>query len=287
LKKVNLLLRDRAEQRPLTSLLNIYKTIKPQFKILDKQQKSIPSKNKSKQKIRFFYIRYADDWVLFTNTTKERTEEFLDIFTEYLTNTLKLTLSTTKTKITQLQNKIKTKAGNVHFLGFQLSYYSHKRTIKIGKNKIIKNKRPLDIMNKRTIKISSQLNTRSNYSQRTTNPTLIAAFDRDRVFKKLESLRFIKKRNGQWQGCRKAEWGVLEIPEIVQRYNYIIRGYANFYGPITHYPNDIAQLHYLLRFSCLHTLSQKLHCTLQKVTKKFSKNFQKISSSNGKVKLEP
>jgi hypothetical protein len=66
--------------------------------------------------------------------------------------------------------------------------------------------------------------------------------------------------------------GVLAVPEIIERYNYIIRGYLNFYAPIISYSNDLSQLHYLLKYSCLHTLAQKLNLTLHGVMKKFGKN---------------
>lgn len=250
------------------NIFKIYKNNFPKYKLLDKIQKNTPSRAKSRQTIRFFYIRYADDWLFLTNASLENVEKYKNMFSNWIQKNLSLTLSSTKTLTTKLTSKKKKLSKKIHFLGFQLSYYATKKNMLIG----YKIKFKSNIMNRKTFKTINKNKKRSTFTQRTTNPTLIAAFDRNRVFKKLESLRIIKKHNGQWQGCRKPEWGVLTIPEIIQKYNYIIRGYANFYGPILHYKNDISQLHYLLKYSCIHTLSQKLQLTLRGTMKKFGKD---------------
>jgi hypothetical protein len=77
-------------QKELTPTLKDYKE-------LDKQQKKVPAIAKTKQTIRFPYHRYADDWVLFTNTNLERVQEWKQIFTEWIINNLNFTLSPEKT----------------------------------------------------------------------------------------------------------------------------------------------------------------------------------------------
>lgn len=59
-----------------------------------------------------YLIRYADDWVVVTNS-KENAEKLVYKYEKYLRGTLKLTLSTTKTKITNVRSKA------IEFLGYK------------------------------------------------------------------------------------------------------------------------------------------------------------------------
>jgi RNA-directed DNA polymerase len=250
-------------------LRNNFKTAiqKKEYFKFDKIQKNLKPYATSRQTIRFHYVRYADDWVFLTNASLERTTQFKEMFSDWISNNLNLTLSPTKTTITSFY-----KAEKVHFLGFQLCTYQHKRTLKIG-NTVQKNVKTNPTNRRKFFTIPTPSNyTRTTFTQRTTNPTLIASWDRTRVLNRLNDSKFIKKKNGIWIGSRKPEWGVLAIPEIIERYNYIIRGYLNFYAPIISYSNDLSQLHYLLKYSCLHTLAQKLNLTLYGVMKKFGNN---------------
>ena len=115
---------------------------------------------------------------------------------------------------------------------------------------------------------------RLKYKIRTTNPSLIVAWDRERVLSRLESNRFIKKIGNTWRGKSKLPWTTLPEPEIIARYNYIIRGYLNYYSPVTDYPTDIQFLHYLLTYSCAHTLAQKRNTSLKKIFRKFGKDMK-------------
>lgn len=107
---------------------------------------------------------------------------------------------------------------------------------------------------------------------RAVNLTLIVSWDRNRVLPRMEANGFIKKTGKIWKGISKRPWTVLSEPEIIQRYNYVIRGYVNYYSPVSDYPTDIAFLVYLLKYSCLHTLTQKRRTSLRKILKKFGKN---------------
>ena len=61
----------------------------------------------------FAYIRYADDWVVLCNGSRAEAEALKEELTTFLHDTLKLTLSPEKTKITHLNDGFK-------FLGFWL-----------------------------------------------------------------------------------------------------------------------------------------------------------------------
>lgn len=238
-----------------------YSEIKKKYVKIDTIQKRTPTFKLSRQTIRFHYIRYADDWILFTNASLERTIDFKNMFTEWLTNNLKLSLSPAKTKITDLTKE----HGN--FLGFQFRYARSKRTQSISLEKKLKTK-----SSEAEWQSNPVLNQKRMYKQRTTNPSLIFAFDRSRVISRLEDKRFISKKRNQYRGRSKTEWTTLEIPDIITRYNYIIRGYANYYGPATYYSNDMFVLHYYLKYSCAHTIANKLKTSLRSVFGKFGKD---------------
>ena len=76
---------------------------------------------------------------------------------------------------------------------------------------------------------------------------------------------FIKKYGKAYRGRSKLPWTTLPKPEIIQRYNYIIRGYVNYYSPVNDYPFDIKYIYYLLTYSCVHTLAQKRNCSLRAI----------------------
>lgn len=95
--------------------------------------------------------------------------------------------------------------------------------------------------------------------------------DSTEIDKRLEEAQFIQKRKGTWIGRRKSSWTVLDPNQIIEKYNEIIRGYLNFYGPVTTYILDVEYLWYLLTYSCLHTLANKYHTTLRGIIKRYGK----------------
>lgn len=68
-----------------------------------------------------FYVRYADDWVLFTDT-KESAEKWKHRIKEYLSSNLKLELSEDKTFITNIKKK------PINFLGFKVKMLPKKNS---------------------------------------------------------------------------------------------------------------------------------------------------------------
>jgi hypothetical protein len=83
-------------------------------KYLDKIQRLLPSRYLKKQLIRSFYIRYGNDWIVLTNGTTEYANNLKEKITHFLKEELKLTLSSKKTKVTNMKIK------HARFLGFQL-----------------------------------------------------------------------------------------------------------------------------------------------------------------------
>lgn len=243
----------------------VQETLK-QYKELDKIQKHTPAFAKSRQTIRYWYTRYADDWVFFTNSSLEQVIKWKELFIEWIQENLKLTVSVEKTKLTNLK-----KGGFVKFLGYQLSRQTGKRITKVGIFKSFKT----DILKRsEKTKVKIQENNKLRYNIRATNPTLIVSWDRERVLNRLINNGFVQKVGLTWRGKSKNAWTSLTEPEIIQRFNYIIRGYLNYYCPVNQYTFDIQFLIYLLKFSCAHTLAHKRKTTLRKIFTKYGKDIK-------------
>lgn len=246
--------------------LKIFKENKQKYNVLDKLQKNTPTITKSRCKIRYIYTRYADDWILSTNASMEQTTLFKELFTKWLKENLLLELSEQKTSITNLKDKEK----KAKFLGFTLSYHPGKIP-KISKyNRTIKIR--LDTVRRDKIRIIRKSNENLTKTKRISHVELIIAIDKKRLLNRMIENRFIKKKGNQHFGRSKPEWTVLEAPEIIERYNQIIRGYLAYYWINLKYKTELNFIVYLLQYSCLHTLANKFNTTIAKIIKKYGKN---------------
>nr|AXC47308.1 hypothetical reverse transcriptase [Pediastrum duplex] len=239
------------------------------YKELDRQQKKLTPIATSRKKIRYTYHRYADDWVIFTNANKERLMEWKQQFAQWIKTELELTLSPEKTKITDLN------LGHyVKFLGYQMHKRRKRKSISlrtVGTYKIYQLD-PIRRVKRKKVKIKDT--GIIQYMSRTVNPTLIVSWDRDRVLTRMATNGFIRKIGKAYRGKSKLPWTVLKAPEIVERFNYIIRGYINYYSPVNEQTTDIQYLHYLLTYSCAHTLAQKFRTSIRKIFRKFGKDIK-------------
>jgi retron-type reverse transcriptase len=258
--------KPNCEKTKLIEMQLKLKEIIEKYKYLDKEQKKLPTFALSRQTIRYFYQRYADDWVFFTNADKERVLEWKELFTKWIKDNLELQLSPEKTKVTDLR-----KRELVKFLGFQLMREG-KRTniIKVGRFK----KKRTDIARRSKMVMIKVDKPNKVYTTRGANPTLIVTWDRERVINRMIDNGFVKKVGCSYRGKSKLPWTVLSEPEIIQRFKYIIRGYIDYYTPVSDYPTGIQFLYYLLKYSCAHTLAQKRQTTLKKIFRKFGKDLK-------------
>jgi group II intron reverse transcriptase/maturase len=242
--------------------------VKAKYDKWDKIQRNLPSTDLRRQLVRTFYYRYADDWILLTNDRVEKVKELKEQIRQWFLDNLELELSEKKTKVTDLNGPEPAK-----FLGFEIRTRQTGDQLNLaGKTKTIRT----DVVRRsRKTKVKIEDPTRIN-RQRPSTPTLILKWDRKRVLAKMEQKRYITRSGDEklWKGCKKAEWTTLELHEIVNRYNMVIRGLVNYYGPITTQPTDLHQLHYLLTYSCYHTVANKLNCKISDVMKKFTKDLK-------------
>lgn len=248
--------------------LENFRSIDKIYKELDKKQKSTERTLPRKKILRFTYTRYADDWILTTNASKSRTEEFKNLFSDWIKENLLLELSESKTKITNLLFNI----NKIKFLGFNLAYYTRKNKIIriIGTRKTIK---PFRSNRAKTIKVTRTLDiNKPRIKRRYATPNLICSVDKQRLLPRLCEARFIKKKGHFYFGRSKPEWTTLQIPEIIIRYNQIIRGYINYFAPCLTYTSELNYLVYLLQYSCLHTLANKANTSISKIINKYGKS---------------
>jgi len=228
-----------------------YKSLTVKINNAKKMKLKVPYRDKKKANIRIVYVRYADDWVLLTNAKRSRVDEIKKLISDFLINNLRLTLSEDKTKITNLNKE------PMYFLGHKLGYYSKNRKIKYVKTTVFR-------------KISQGIEkVQTLVAQRTTGIQLVIGIDEKRVESRLYQKGFINK--SAIRGVRKKPWTLLTDFEIVNRYNYMIRGLTSFYAPQIRDFSLLNKYIYLLNYSCYHTFANKYRSSIRKIMKKYGK----------------
>ncbi len=202
---------------------------------LVKERINIPSIIQSKREIRIVYSRYADDFIIFTNSTSKFTSHLRDLIGDWLKNNLKLDLSPEKTKLTNVtSNKAK-------FLGFDLYSHSHfKLSIAKATGNLI----------------------------RTAGNVIKVGIDMDRVLNRLLNNGFCNKK---FKPIAKRPYSVLPIREIIAKYNYMISGSANYFIPIIDRVQPFTRIHYILEYSCYGTIATKIKSSIFKIFRNFGK----------------
>ena len=202
--------------------------------------RNMRSATDNKVKLRIQYVRYADDWILLTNGNLEVGTALREKIRLFLEEELSLELSMEKTRVTNITKE------SAHFLGFEIKgkYW--------GNLQYVKKRNP------------------GSYSeahlQRISGLTLWAQPDRERLINRL----FIKGFCDENGFPREVPWiSCMEAHTIVQRYNSVIRGLAEYYLPVIRNPCKIHRWIYILRFSCLKTLAQKYKTTIKGVYERF------------------
>ena len=202
-------------------------------KRLHKELVKIPYKNATDKKL--VYVRYADDFLIGVNGTKEECLHIKTLLKEFLANRLKLELSDEKTKITH-------SAECARFLGYDVN-----------------------------VRRTGELKRRSDgIVQRTLNGTVELLVP---LGEKIERFVIDKKiarvgRDGklQSQHCNP----VLHNTdlEIVYHYNSQTRGICNYYRMASNF-GKLKYFVYLMEYSCLKTLARKHQMSISQIIRKF------------------
>ena len=196
----------------------------------------MPYVDPNSRDFRFLYIRYADDWILLSNSNSQICQRWKRLIKEFLWDKLKATLSEEKTIITDIRNK------PAHFLGFEL------RRQKQGQ-----------------LMYALQ----ANRKRLTRSPgLLVTAFpDRQKIISRLYSKGFCEKDGFP----KEVPWlSNLDTSIIIERFNASIRGFVQYYTGFVN-KSSLYRWVYILRYSCLKTIARKYGSSINKVFKRFGK----------------
>ena len=164
------------------------------------------------------YVRYADDWIIAVNGSFTEANDILNKVTMYLKN-LGLTVSPTKTKITNTYKE------SALFLGTNIS---HSKSV------------------------THSLHRRGTVQRN--SGFLVLSAPMKRIAKKLSENGFMKNH----RGVTRVSWLSLEVRQIIQLANSIIRGYENYYSFAHNKGQLCSYVYYIIRDVTLRTLANKL-----------------------------
>jgi hypothetical protein len=215
--------------------------------------------------IRVHYLRYADNFVIGVEGSYQITLQIMEELKTFLL-TLKLVLNEKKTKITKFNEK------PIEFLGY-----------KIMSPYIDGMEKPLE---KYKEPVSGRIVTRRK-------KTRVRIFiDHDKVIKRLESRKLIRKRIAptsndkiEYRGTFQGNIIQLDHPDILRYFNSVMRGIFNYYCFVNNM-KQLAHIMWLLEESCCMTLMKKYRLkTMRQAYHKFGKDLgYDITDKKGNIR---
>ena len=181
------------------------------------------------------YVRYADDFLIAVNGSREDCEQIKAKLTDFISNELNMELSQEKTLITHSSS-----------LARFLSY---------------------DVRVRRSQEVKPWKNTK----QRTMNNTVELLVPlQDKIGKFLKSHDVVKFRadNGKMEPVKRNSLLRLTDLEIVSTYDAELRGLCNYYSLASNY-RSLNYFCYLMEYSCLKTLACKHRCKISQIHAKY------------------
>jgi group II intron reverse transcriptase/maturase len=217
------------------------KEIVKQIKAIDKVRHSIPSSNEMDDSYkRLKYVRYADDFLIGIIGSKEDSKRIKEDIKNFLESKLKLELSEEKTLITHTEKSAK-------FLGYEIS------------------------VNKSNLARRDTLGRLS----RVYNKKVLLHISMDTIKKKLLDFDVleIKCHNGkeQWKPREHRKSINNDDLEILQKYNYTIRGFHNYYA-IANNSSILNSYKYIMEYSMYKTFAGKYKSSVAKIARKYKKD---------------
>lgn len=254
LTKVSSRLRLLPNNKTLTQVKelrkNLFSTIKS-IRLNEHKKNNISTASPNSKILRIMYVRYADDWILLTNGSKEVAKFLKDKIAQFLDKELSLRLSEKKTLITDITKE------PARFLGFEIRANA---------------RGTLRRMEKRDSSPKAQ---KKIVLCRKACVTLWAQPDKQRLISRYH-MKGLCTKNGfpisvPWLSC-------VEAHAIIERFNAVIRGAAEFYLPMIRNKARIHRWIYICRYACLKTLAQKYRCSIGKIFKKLGHNLNSRSN---------
>jgi len=196
------------------------------------ERKKVPYTSKTDKVMK--YVRYADDFIIGVKGTKEDCEYIKRIFSEFISDTLKMELSEEKTLITHSNQYAR-------FLGYD---------VRVRRNSKLK---PSGKRSMRTLNYKVELN---------------VPFQ-DRIMPFLFDKAIIKQTNdGKIKpAARTGLYGCTNL-EIITTYNAELRGICNYYSIASNFTR-LQYFAYHMEYSCLKTLAGKHGSTTRKMMNKY------------------
>lgn len=220
----------------------IKKSIKYSFikkvKLSDHRLRRQPSSDQTRLYLRHVYCRYADDWILLGNFNKIMAETIKKDLAAWLQENLHAELAMDKTAITDIRRK------PAHFLGFEIRTRLTRKFSYVEKT------------------IGSDKKTLSKVA----GPEVTSWPDSQRLISRLHMKGYCNHL-GQPRGLK---WLTsLETFTIIERFNAVLRGFANYYNGFIHYPSAVNRWIYIIRYSAIFTIARKFNISARKVFKRF------------------
>lgn len=198
------------------------------YKEARKKMQQLPCKSQTDKKLK--YVRYADDFIVGVNGSREDSEWVKARIKGFINQTLKMELSDEKTLITHSSQSAK-------FLGYHISVRRDSR-IKPDKNGM--RKRSLNNMVQLTIPFQ------------------------DKIEEFLFSKKAVRMKNGRMFPAKRDYLLNLTDLEIVSTYSAEMRGIFNYYNMAVDY-YKLSYFSYLMEYSCLMTLARKHKSSISKI----------------------
>ena len=204
-----------------------------EFKQVCREKLRTPARMNDDKKL--VYCRYADDFIIGINGSREDCEEIKETLRVFLQDCYHLELSVEKTKITHSSERIR-------FLGYDVAV---RRSQEVKRRK--------DGVKERTLNNSVEL----------TAPL------QEKIMGYLFSNNIVEQRpDGEIWPVAKPQMRHMAEKDIVRRYDTQVRGICNYYCLAANY-DKLKYFRYLMEYSCLKTLASKHNSTTAQMLKKY------------------
>lgn len=223
---------ERLKERASRADGQLKETLIKEYKEAREQMLKTPCKSQTDKKLK--YIRYADDFIIGVNGSKEDGEAIKAKIREFLSVNLKLELSEEKTLITHSGKPCM-------FLGYHISV-RREQSVKPDKNGILK--RSLNNMVQLTVPFKEKI-----------EPFL---WDK----------KAVRMKHGKLFPAKRDYLLNMTDLEIVSTYCAEIRGLLNYYNKAVDY-YKLSYFAYLMEYSCLMALARKHKSSISKIKTKY------------------
>lgn len=238
---------EKKRSRMTQKLINVkdeneHREVVKQIKAIDRERLSTPSCDEMDGSYkRLQYVRYADDFLIGIIGSKEDSQRIKEDIKGFLANELKLELSDDKTLITHSEDPAK-------FLGYEVTVRKSNLAKRDGMNRLIRS-----FNNKVCLKISM-----------------------DTIKKKLLDFGIVEiRRNVKgkewWKPREHTKMLNNDDLEILQVYNYTLRGFKNYYA-IANNSAILNSYGYIMEYSMYRTFACKYRSTVRKVLRQYLRN---------------